>query len=210
MEYVLPDTPFRVKGLVYKATRGYFDKNLGVGYDALLAALPPSLRTFMEQPFLSGNHYEVMLMPDLINLEAQVAGVSSEVYLRSRTRWQAEKDLSGVYKLIARVAPPAVIARRVMVLLPQVFNFGSAHLISEKPSQLCIELRGIPIPLVAWLERVAVMYAYTCLEFAQAKDVRIFVLPRSPGPVSQGYPTMSLHFEARWGVGNHSIEPGRR
>lgn len=207
MEYVLPDTPFRVKGLVYKATRGYFDKNLGVGYDALLSALPAPLREFMDQPFLSGNQYEVMLMPDLINIEARVAGVSSEVYLRSRTRWQAEKDLGGVYKLIARVAPPSVVVRRVMVLLPQILNFGSAHVTSERPSQVCVELRSIPIPLVAWLERVVVVYAQTCLEFAQAKGVRVSVLPRSPGVENQGYPTMSLHFEVRWGAATLHSDP---
>ena len=200
MEYVLPATPFRVKGLVYSATRGYFDTSLRVGYDALLTALPTPLRDFMEQPFVSGSHYEVMLMPDLIGYEARVAGVSQEVYLRARTRWQAEKDLGGVYKLIARVAPPSVVVRRVMVLLPQILNFGSAHLTSERSSQLGVELRHIPIPLVAWLERVVVVYAQTCLEFAQARGVRISVLPRSPGPMNQGYPTMSLHFEVRWGA----------
>jgi hypothetical protein len=198
MQYVMPDTPFRVKGVVFTATRPYFDKHVDGGYDALLDSLPPSLRDFMSQPFVSGAQYEVMHIPDLVNYEARAARSDPDVYLRARSRWQAERDLGGVYKLIARAAPAGIVVRRSMVLLPQIFNFGKAQMRSESANHAHVEISGIPLPLVPWLERVIVVYVSTVIEYARIVDPQINILPRSPGPDAHGYPTLCLNFEARW------------
>jgi hypothetical protein len=198
MPYVMPDTPFRVKGVVFTATRPYFDLHVAGGYDALLAALPPVLRDFMTQPFVSGALYEVMHVPDLINYEARVARSDPDIYLRARARWQAERDLGGIYKLIARTAPAAIVVRRTMVLLPQIFNFGKAHILGESANSVRVEVTDIPVPLVGWLERVIVVYARTVADHAKLVGVNVDVLPRTEGSVLHGLPTVRLHFEARW------------
>jgi hypothetical protein len=207
MPYVMPDTPFRVKGVVFVATRPYFDAHVPGGYDTLLAGLPPSLREFMEQPFVSGALYEVMHLPDLIGYEARAARSDPDVYLRARSRWQAERDLGGIYKLIARAAPAAIVVRRTMVLLPQMLNFGKPQIRSESATHVQVEISDVPVPLVAWLESVVVIYARTVAEQARLTGVRIDVLPRAEGGYLHGFPTLKLNFEARWGL-LASLKPG--
>jgi hypothetical protein len=200
-EYVMPDTPFRVKGVVFSATRPYFDAKIAGGYEGLLAVLPPQLREFMSQPFVTGALYEVMHLPDLIQYEALAAKSDPDLYLRSRADWQARRDLGGIYKLIARAAPAAIVVRRSMVLLPQILNFGNAVICSESSRQVSVEVNGVPLPLVPWLERVIVIYAHTVIEYAKVDHGTVAILPRTTGPTVHDFPTQSLHFEARWGGG---------
>jgi hypothetical protein len=198
-EYVMPDTHFRVKGVVFSATRPYFDAQIECGYEGLLAVLPPQLREFMSQPFVTGALYEIMHLPDLIEYEALAAKTDPDLYLRSRAQWQARRDLGGIYKLIARAAPAAIVVRRSMVLLPQILNFGSAAICSESPRHVAVEISGVPLPLVGWLERVVVIYAQTVIDYAKVDDGNVVSLQRTTGPTVHGFPTQSLNFEARWG-----------
>jgi hypothetical protein len=200
LQYVMPSTPFRVKGVVFVGTRPYFDAHVDGGYDGLLAALPVALREFMTQPFVSGALYEAMHLPDLIVYESLVARADPDLYLRTRSRWQAERDLGGIYKLIARAAPAATVVRRTMVLLPQILNFGKAHIRSESAQHVRVEVTDVPVPLVGWLERVIVVYARTAADHAKLVGVNVDALPRSDGPVLHGFPTLNLNFEARWPV----------
>src|SRR5690242_11847914 len=101
------ESPYRVRGSLYLGTRSYFEANVSGGYGALLGALRPPLRRFMEQPFRAREFYGVMVAPELIDVEARVCGLSIPRYLDRRTHWQAQRDLSGLATLVLRLSPPS-------------------------------------------------------------------------------------------------------
>ena len=122
----LADSPYRVRGSLYLGTRTYFEANVPGGYGALLAALRPALRTFMAQPFKPRSFYEVMDAPELIDVEARVCGLSVPRYLDRRTRWQAQRDLSGLTGVVLRQGDltMAILAADLTNLTP-AFASGS-------------------------------------------------------------------------------------
>src|SRR4051812_26967540 len=103
----LARSPYRVRGSLYLGTRSYFETNVEGGFPALLAALRPPLREFMAQKFRTREFYEVMVAPELIDVEARVCGLSIPRYLDRRTQWQAQRDLSGLASFVLRVVPPS-------------------------------------------------------------------------------------------------------
>jgi len=192
-------SPFLVKGLLYQGTRAYFDTCVEGGYPALLAALRPKLRSFMEQPFIAGARYDVMLVPELIEVEASVARQRLPQYLQTRTAYQARQDLGGIYRLMVRVAPTPIVIKRVAVVMAQMFSFGSARVDKEAEGHLRVKFLGIPDPLVPWLEQCLRIYGTVALEIGCAGNASCEAGPRSPSDAVRGYPTSSLCVDVKWG-----------
>src|ERR1700748_3163446 len=101
-------SPFRVKGSVYLATHEFFAQRVRGGMDTLYAELrnEPALLAFMQQKFLPSSWYDVLPVAQLIEAEARAMGVPLGQYLRVRTRYQADRDIAGVYRFIMRLVSP--------------------------------------------------------------------------------------------------------
>jgi hypothetical protein len=194
----LRSSPFQVKGLLYQGTRTYFDSCVEGGYETLLTALRPPLRAFMEQPFVAGARYEVMLVPELLEIEAQVARQRMLDYLQARTHFQARQDLRGIYRLMVRVAPTPIVVKRVAVVMGQMFNFGASRVEKEGPTQLRIGFRGVPDALAPWLEQCLSTYGEVALGLAAASEARCQAGPRTPAEPVEGYPTSNLSVDVSW------------
>lgn len=185
-----------MKGLLFQGTRTYFKGERQ--WDALLAALRPELSAFMQQRFIPGVFYEALVVPELIQVEAAICKLSVEEYLARRTRWQANRDLRGVYRVVIRMAPPEFTVSRLMMVMTQMFNFGSATVTGSGRGHLEVEVGGVPRILAAWLNQTIGLYGEICLKMAGTTEAE--VLPHDIQDESDvfGHPTVRLSFRCRW------------
>lgn len=195
------ESPFKTKGNLYQGTIAFFQHNCPGGFAALVqAAEDPHLREFLSQSFLTGGMYEVMLVPELIELEARVMRLELGKYLDKRTRWQADRDIGGVYRMLLKLASPETVAARLPKVMTQTFNFGRPTTVEVGPRHFSTEMAGVPAPLRYWLETCIAIYVETALAMAGAKNPMVRVLPSKPEAPLQGYPLVTLRFDARWDV----------
>lgn len=187
-------SPYRVRGLIFLGTRCFFDTKVEGGYSALLSALPEPLRTFMSQDFRPYEFYEVMVVPELIDMEAKVAGLSIARYLDQRTTFQALRDLSGLAAMLLRVLPTGLGISRVAASMTNTFNFGDSQVSKIGPRRYHVQIRDVPQRLCAWLEHSVGVYGQTCLVVAGAKGVEVRSLP----PDRCQRATVHLNVEVRW------------
>jgi hypothetical protein len=192
---LLADSPYRVRGALYLGTRSYFEANVTGGFAALLGALRPPLRAFMQQPFRKRDFYEVMVAPELIDVEARVCGLSIPRYLDRRTHWQAQRDLSGLATLVLRLSPPSFFVSRIASVMTDTFNFGSPRVHTVAARHLRVEIAGVPQRLCAWLEHSVGVYGQASVLASGRKGVEVRSLPPARG--AQGS-TVQLNVDVRW------------
>jgi hypothetical protein len=195
----LPESPYRVRGSLYLGTRSYFEANVPGGYAALLAALRPPLRAFMEQNFRPREFYEVMVAPELIDVEAKVCGLSILRYLDRRTHWQAQRDLSGLATLVLRLSPPSFFVSRMAAVMTDTFNFGSPAVHMVGHHHLRVQIDGVPQRLCAWLEHSVCVYGQATVLASGRKGVEVRALPPSHAPLGS---TVQLLVDVRWSSKN--------
>ncbi len=193
----LAESPYRVRGSLYLGTRSYFEANVPGGFAALLEALRPPLRAFMMQDFAAREFYEVMVAPELIDVEARVCGLSILRYLDRRTHWQAQRDLSGLATLVLRLSPPSFFMARLAAVMTDTFNFGAPEVHTVGHRHLRVEVRGVPQRLCAWLEHSLCVYGQAAVLASGRKGVEVRALPPAHSP--QGS-TVQLYVDMRWGA----------
>ncbi|MCR9160590.1 MAG: hypothetical protein ACE37F_21245 [Nannocystaceae bacterium] len=198
-EFTFGKSPFRVKGVLYRATRSYFETNVTGGYEALLAVLePPALRAFMEQPHIASKRYDVMPVPSLIAYEARVVNTSLEAYLVERTRWQAKQDLRGVYRVLLKVIRPGLIIRRLPRLLTQLFDFPTVDVDVRGENELIATFSGVPQPLEVWLSIGFSVYTKCAMEAAGAWRVKTDWSGSDDAGSRAGLPLRALRMHVTW------------
>src|SRR5690606_24566832 len=135
----IPESPFRVKGGLYQATKAFFDRRVEGGYEALRETLGPGvLRDFLDQRFLASSWYEVIHVPFLVAAEAATMRMSERAYLRMRTEHQVDADMGGAYKILLKVATPELVVPRLPKIMTQMFNFGTPTVTFTGPRQFAM------------------------------------------------------------------------
>lgn len=197
--FELGASPFRVKGVLYQGTQAFFEQNLQGGMTSLLSEIDdPALRAFIAQKFLPSGWYDVLPVPELIACEARALRMGLPEYLLHRTRYQAKRDLGGVYGWVLRLATPGLVATRLPKIMSQMFDFVRVDAVREDGNVVEVRFHGIPATLVDWLHNALNVYSETALKLAGARGVDIS-LPRAraEGEV-QGVPTVSIAFQLTW------------
>jgi len=189
--------PLRCEGAPVHRDEDYFE-HLGK-WDALLDALRPELRAFLEQGFVTGVVYEALVVPELIAAEASVCGTSVRAYLDARTRWQAKRDLGGIYRVVVRLAPIDVTISRVLMVMTQMFNFGDPIVSMAEPRRLEVEIAGIPKALEAWLRPCVGVYGEECLRMSGKREFRVECLSSARERSVLGHEMVRLRFVCSWG-----------
>jgi hypothetical protein len=192
----IAESPFGAKGLLFQGTRTFFEAE-GL-WDALLDALSPPLRAFMEQRFFAGTYYEALLIPELIRVEARVCGQTVPQYLQRRTEWQAKRDLHSVYRVVVRVAPTEMTISRLVMLMTQMFNFGEPTIEKPAAGHLEVAIGGVPEVLTSWLRQCLALYGEICLRMAGSKTCEIRRLASRPDAEILGHRTVALCFSCHW------------
>jgi hypothetical protein len=198
-DFAFGQSPFRAKGVLYQGTQGFFDANLQGGMSTLVAEIrEPELCTFISQKFLPSGWYDVMPVPALIAYEARALGMSLDEYLVHRTRYQAKRDLGGIYGWVLRVASPSLVGARLPKVMSQMFDFVSVE--TERAANEHIEVRfhGVPAVLRGWLHTSLAVYADTAMKLAGARTVMV-ESPRVSGASEKaGVSVVTLSIAVRW------------
>lgn len=195
----LPQTPFKLKGNVYHGTIEFFEASCPGGYRQLVDSVgDPALAEFLRQIFVSSAWYEATLLPRLVEAEAKVLGLEPLVYLERRSRWQAERDISGVYRMLLRLTSPELVAARLPRAMMQMVNFGKAAIAEAGPKRYRGQVTGFPEALKEWFGTAVRVYAETALSLAGASNPSFRVTSVTPEPSHLGHAMCTMHIEMSW------------
>lgn len=193
------DSPFRTKGVLYIGTQTFFAAQSPRGIELVAEQLPPGrLQDFIRQKFLAGGQYEVLVVPTLIEAEARATGQTLDRYLLHRTRWQAERDIHGVYKLLLKLTSPETVITRLPKLITQMFNFGSSTVTMTGPKRADLTISGIPAMLVPWLMIGFKVYGETAVQLAGGKSVTWTPLPPTVEAPNEGFSMRAMRGTLTW------------
>lgn len=196
--FAVGESPFRAKGVLFRGTQEFFEENVRGGMDALLQQLGEGpLAGFISQKFLPASTYDALTIPALIRAEADACGLSLPLYMQRRTRWQAERDMNGVYRLLLKVTSAETIVVRLPRVLSQMFNFPQPS--TEVNDGVAItDMKGVPEVLAAYFEMAVGTYAPTLLELAGAKKAKAELVGITQVGAQHGMRIVDLQFRASW------------
>lgn len=198
-EFAFGESPFRVKGVLYQGTQGFFEQNLQGGLAALVGEIAePELAAFLSQKFLPSGWYDVMPVPALIAYEARALRMGLSEYLLHRTRYQAKRDLGGVYGWVLRLASPGLVATRLPKIMSQMFDFVRVETVREEGQHVEAYLHGIPASLHEWLHTAMLVYGETAMKLAGARVVEVTPPRVTPEGQVKGIGVATLTFQLTW------------
>lgn len=135
-------------------------------------------------------------MAPLIRAEARAVGQTLAGYLRHRGRYQAERDIHGVYRFLLKLASPDTVAQRLPRVVQQMLDFGQveSHLIESGHMEM--RMSGFPAVLNEWYVGGFSAYADVALRLAGAGKVNVVTKPSEPDGDRDGIPLIVVRIEA--------------
>ncbi len=193
------ESPFRVKGISYKSFLEHMEVRAPGGAAAVIAALPdPALRAFFGQRFLVGSWYDILPIAPLHATAAKLLGMSEEAFGRMQSRYQADKDINGIYRILLKLASPAGLLQRMPALTAQYQDFSrsSVEMVDKKSARAVYE--GMPRMLLPWYLPATEAYTVRVLECAGAKRPRMTIHPPEPYATVRTVETIRLRIDIAW------------
>lgn len=194
------DNPYRIKGTAYRGHMAYVAEHIAGGVDAMLGAIvAPALVAFFRQTFLAASYYDLCPLIAAGHVCARLSGTDFESFMRVRTRYQAERDVNGIYKMLLKVTSPEALAVRLPRLVGQYLDFGKAeaHLIA--PGHVVAAQSGTPRSMARWFQLVHEGYIDTLLPMAGARGVRYRAHPRlQTDETRDGVELMTMRSDVTW------------
>ena len=191
-------SPFRAKGNVYKSANEFYDEHLPGGLDVLCNAMDADHCAFMRQPFLAASWYDALPISVTSFHAARIFGVTHHEMLRARARWQAQRDIHGIYKFLIKVSSPDAVAVRFGKVMLQYFDFGESEARMIEPRVCEVFQRGVPEPFVDHIVPLAEGFVTAAMARAGAMDVRLQQLPVKKTGAKEGIATFDLAFRIAW------------
>jgi hypothetical protein len=198
MRFTPGTSPFHVKGHVWQGALEYYPTRVPGGRAALDARLDPELRAFCGQRFLAASWYDALPINRVSETVARLCGVDQQEILRDRSRWQAERDIRGIYRMLVKLVSPETVATRFGRVILQYFDFGSSEARILGPGRCEIIERGIPVPLALCMVPIAEGWAATALTHAGAREVGFHADPPHKDGDKQGMDTYTIRFDVTW------------
>lgn len=193
-------SPFCCKGHVYLAAQTFYDERVPGGWIAVVeAAETAELREFASQLFLASALYDVLPIVPLSRAAAHLCGLSHRQLVMENARWVARRDMTGTYRLLLKLAAPAIVAPRLPRVSMRYFDFGGAS--ADKKDERCFSAvqTGVPEPLADWMAWCVDAFVPVVLEATGAKDVIVRRPTRAARDGERGgVPTVSMHWEIAW------------
>lgn len=200
LPFAIGTSPFRVKGVAYRGHVEYVEQHVPGGLAAQTEAFArPELGKFFEQKFLAASFYDVVPLAAAGFVCARLVGSTFSAFVRTRSQWQASKDIEGVYRVLLKLASAEMVARRLPKMVGQYFNFGEAVVTESQAGRVHGSLERVPGPLVPWYLGVIEPYVETALRTAGAREPKIKALTPRPQGVEAGIETFSVPYELSWG-----------
>lgn len=192
-------SPFRAKGTVYQGLFASFDRRVPGGSRAVLERIEDrDVLAFFDQRFLAGSTYDVLPLLEASQVSSRVAGIPWREFVRGGARFQAERDLNGVYKVLLRLAAPRIVVERLPRVLIQYFNFGKVSGSFSGPTRYEAAAHAIPRPVAPWLGAVAEGFIPHVMTAAGAKEVAVIVHPFTSDGEAHGMELLAARFSVTW------------
>ncbi len=192
--------PFHVKGVAYRGHLEYVEAFLPGGVAACSEAIhDEALRRFWDQRFLAASWYDVFPLVSIGFTCARLLGQPVDGFLRVRSRYQAEQDINGVYKMMTRLASAEAVTSRLTRLVASYFDFGDNDVRTVSPKHVEATRRGVPSMVAAWSQPILETYIDYALSINGAKDPRVASRPFKRDGVSHGVETVTMSIEISWG-----------
>ena len=192
-------SPFRTKGNVYRALLEAFDVQVPGGASAVLSRLEgPEVKAFFEQQFLVGSMYDILPLLEASMMSARVANQGWREFVRGGGRFQAERDLNGIYKMMLKLATPRQVVERLPRMLIRYFDFGRVEGAASQRTRYEAAVHDIPKPVWPWLSAVAEGFIPFVMSNAGAKDATVIMHPPTPTGVRAGMGLLTGLFSVTW------------
>ena len=191
--------PFRVKGGAYRGHMDYVNEFVPGGMKATLDALvSEEQRDFWDRPFLAASFYDVYPLIVMGHVCARIVGKTYHDFLRVRARYQAEKDIGGVYKYLLKVASIETVALKVPLLVAQYFDHGPTTVRQMDATTVEMIRTGLPPTIATWFSAIGSAYIVTAMELNGAKNPFCKVYPYRATGEMHGVEVGSIRFELSW------------
>jgi hypothetical protein len=193
-------SPFRAKGNVYLGMLESTNARCPGGVSAVLERVEsPELHEFYAQPFVAALWYDLLPLLPFSVQAARLAGRPHLQYVRDGARFQANRDVNGVYRFFLKLATPKMLVERLPRVFSQYFDFGKIEGFKLDGNRAEIHGRMIPEPLGAWMFACVEGFVPQLMTIHGAKDVSARLDPLQPDGELHGVPTIHTRLVLTWG-----------
>lgn len=192
--------PFRIKGLAYSGHLAYIKEHAPGGVDAMLRGFRDlRLAEFFQQRFLTASWYDIVPLVVAGHVCARQCSLNFSSFVRARSQFQANLDISGIHRLLLKLASPGLVITRLPALQAQYIDFtgrGEAKLLERGHAELT--RAQLPVMFAKWFAVVNDAYAEAVVTSAGAQNVLIRSEYSEPDVVVHGVPTVRFRCSVRW------------
>ena len=98
------ESPFKIKGGAYRGHLDYVAEQVPGGVEEMLRGFrDPALAEFFQQKFLASTFYDILPLVVAGYVCARQARKSFSEFVRVRSRYPAERDVSGIYRMLIKL-----------------------------------------------------------------------------------------------------------
>jgi hypothetical protein len=191
--------PYRIKGTAYVGHLSYVKEIVRGGVPAMLEAMvDPTLVAFFQQQFLAASYYDIYPLVAAGYACARVVGSTFDSFIRVRSRYQANRDVQGIYKMLIKVTSPEALATRLPRLVGQYFDFGRAEAHRVAPRHIVSVQTGTPHSMARWFQLVHETYILQLMPMAGAKNVLFRPVPPRSDSTKDGVELCEIRGDVFW------------
>lgn len=192
-------SPFHVKGIAYRHAQSYYQSHVPGGLAAVASALDdPELRAFLVQEFLSASWYDVLPFVAIDAAAARACSTSMSRFVRECAHWQAQHELSGVYRVLLRLFSPNTVAAVLPRLSAQYYDFSTVRTCDSNAEGITVVRSGLPAVAGGWLVAVGLEYLRAALELNGVREISHSNLGTYPEGEREGYELVRVEQRLYW------------
>lgn len=192
-------SPFRVKGTTYLGLLGRFERDVPGGIRNVLDRIDdPRVAEFLGQPFLPSSMYDIFPLLDAGIVGARIVGKSYRTFVREGAAYQADRDMSGVYRVLLRLASPRRAVERIPRIFMQYVDFGDIGGSLTSDTRFEGVISGIPQPVCPWIQGVFEGFTPVVLRRAGATQASVIFRPFEPQRTTGRVQLMTAAMSVSW------------
>ena len=177
----------------------YADQRVPGGYSAFVDSIEDGpLKEFAQQVFLPVSWYDVLPLMDLSVVLANLEGRSVRESVKRRAAFIAERDVTGLYRVLLRIFSPEAAMNRLEKAACRYFDFGVAEEIESRAGYSRGRFGKLPAGLTQWFGPMLEGYAGVVLRMAGATAPQVILGQPVPDGARDGFRTVAFDIEFRW------------
>lgn len=193
------DGPFRIKGVAYRGHLEYVAEHVPGGVDEMLRGFrDPALAEFFAQKFLASSFYDIVPLVVAGYVCARQSRRSFSEFVRVRSRFQAERDVGGIYRLLIKLVSPMHVIERLSALQSQYLDFAEGAVEIVDDHHVVLVRPKLPAMLAGWNATVLEAYIDVLLTRAGAKSVLARPRPLEPDGTVHGFAAVRWKCDVTW------------